>query len=76
MIPVKLFRQLLVTFQMQDISSLPVKLKPAARKGAGIGKDPSTQTSFLPDKEREMQEEHMREQLKQEYELRQQVRFC
>ena len=40
---------------------------------SGIGKDPSTHTAFLPDKEREQQEQHLREQLKQEYELRQQV---
>ena len=44
-----------------------------AAKVSGIGKDPSTHTPFLPDKEREQQEQHLREQLKQEYELRQQV---
>lgn len=42
-------------------------------KFSGIGKDPSTHTAFLPDKEREQQEQHLREQLKQEYELRQQT---
>lgn len=62
---------------MQDAEvAAPSKSKTGASSGAkvaGIGKDPSTETAFLPDKEREQQEQHLREQLKQEYELRQQV---
>ena len=63
---------LLTHLVLQDDGSF-AKAKPASQKAAGIGKDPSTHTSFLPDKDRELQEEQMREQLKQEYELRQQV---
>ena len=57
-------------------AAAPLKSKTGASSGpkvSGIGKDPSTETAFLPDKEREQQEQHLREQLKQEYELRQQV---
>ena len=60
----------------QDVAHMAgPKSRPAgnAPKSTGIGKDPTTQTAFLPDKDREQQEQHMREQLKQEYELRQQV---
>ncbi len=39
-----------------------------------LGKDPTAQTDFLPDHEREAQEIAVREQLKKEYELRQKVR--
>lgn len=59
-----------------DEAAAPAKSKTGASSGSkvsGIGKDPSTETAFLPDKEREQQEQHLREQLKQEYELRQQV---
>lgn len=38
-----------------------------------LGKNPAVQTDFLPDVDRERDEERMREQLKREYELRQQV---
>ncbi len=54
-------------------TALSAKQTSKAAKVSGIGKDPSTHTAFLPDKEREQQEQHLREQLKQEYELRQQV---
>ena len=54
-------------------AELSAKHNSKAAKVSGIGKDPSTHTAFLPDKEREQQEQHLREQLKQEYELRQQV---
>ena len=37
------------------------------------GKDPSVSTDFLPDKDRELEEEQVREQLKKEWQLRQQV---
>lgn len=48
---------------------------PAVRNGAArkLGKDPTVHTDFLPDREREMEEQHVREQLKKEYELRQKV---
>lgn len=59
--------------RLQDGAALATKRTPASHQTAGIGKDPSTQTGFLPDKARELQEEQMREQLKQEYSLRQQV---
>ena len=42
----------------------------AARK---LGKDPSANTDFLPDREREAAEAAVRAQLKKEYELRQKV---
>ncbi len=59
---------------LQDAGAeLSTKHNSKAAKVSGIGKDPSTHTAFLPDKEREQQEQHLREQLKQEYELRQQV---
>lgn len=62
---------------MQDNIAARTVSKPkasaAATKLTGIGKDPTTLTAFLPDKDREQQEQQMREQLKQEYELRQQV---
>ena len=63
---------------MQDEApAIPAKSKKAKAadvpKSSGIGKDPTTHTAFLPDKEREKKEQQMREQLKQEYELRQQV---
>lgn len=62
---------------MQDEAQAPARSSKStaavAPKSMGIGKDPTTDTAFLPDKEREQQEQHMREQLKQEYELRQQV---
>lgn len=54
-------------------AELSTKQNSKVAKIPGIGKDPSTHTAFLPDKEREQQEQHLREQLKQEYELRQQV---
>lgn len=38
-----------------------------------LGKDPTAQTDFLPDHEREAQEVAVREQLRKEYELRQKV---
>ena len=44
-----------------------------AHKTATLGKNPEVPTSFLPDRDRELAEERMREQLKMEYELRQQV---
>ena len=73
-------RQKLSTSQvgscLQD-STAGISTKPEAAASAakltGIGKDPTTHTAFLPDKEREQQEQQLREQLKQEYELRQQV---
>ncbi len=40
---------------------------------AKVGKDPTVETDFLPDRERERREQDMRDQLKQEYLLRQQV---
>ena len=62
---------------MQDSAAASMSVKPKASASAskltGIGKDPTTHTAFLPDKDREQQEQQMREQLKQEYELRQQV---
>lgn len=65
---------------MQDNAAANIASKPKvsanATKQAGIGKDPTTLTAFLPDKDREKQEQEMREQLKQEYELRQQVLFA
>lgn len=54
-------------------AELSAKQNSKVAKFSGIGKDPSTHTAFLPDKEREQQEQHLREQLKQEYELRQQT---
>ena len=39
-----------------------------------LGKDPTARTDFLPDKEREAEEEAVRAQLRKEYELRQKVR--
>jgi protein FAM50 len=39
-----------------------------------VGKDPTVETDFLPDRERERKEEELREQLKQEFLLRQQAR--
>ena len=39
-----------------------------------LGKDPTAKTDFLPDKEREAEEEAVRAQLRKEYELRQKVR--
>ena len=38
-----------------------------------LGKNPAVPTDFLPDVDRERDEERMREQLKREYELRQQA---
>lgn len=38
-----------------------------------LGKNPAVPTDFLPDVDREREEERMREQLKREYELRQQA---
>ena len=38
-----------------------------------VGKDPTARTDFLPDKEREAEEEAVRTQLRKEYELRQKV---
>lgn len=38
-----------------------------------IGKDPTAKTDFLPDKEREAEEEAVRAQLRKEYEFRQKV---
>lgn len=38
-----------------------------------VGKDPTVETDFLPDKERERKEEDLRQQLKQEFLLRQQA---
>ncbi len=53
----------------------------AAAGGAGagqrlgkLGKDPGVPTDFLPDADRERAEARLREQLKHEYELRQQAR--
>ncbi len=53
----------------------------AAASGAGagprlgkLGKDPAVPTDFLPDADRERAEARLREQLKREYELRQQAR--
>ena len=40
---------------------------------AGIGKNPHVTTDFLPDRDRDMAEERLRQQLRMEYELRQQV---
>ncbi|KAL3160096.1 hypothetical protein ABBQ32_010874 [Trebouxia sp. C0010 RCD-2024] len=54
-------------------NSTKPKAVASATKLTGIGKDPTTHTAFLPDKEREQQEQQLREQLKQEYELRQQI---
>ena len=65
------------TYAVQEEgSSVAIKPKSMANsisKTTGFGKDPTTSTAFLPDKERELQEQQLREQLKQEYELRQQV---
>ena len=63
-------------YLLQDIAT--VSVRPGGRaesslKTSGIGKDPTTYTAFLPDKDREQQEQQLREQLQQEYELRQQV---
>ena len=41
---------------------------------AGIGKNPHVATEFLPDRDREAAEVKLRQQLRTEYELRQQVR--
>ncbi|PSC73288.1 XAP5 CIRCADIAN TIMEKEEPER [Micractinium conductrix] len=41
------------------------------RRYARLGKDPSVRTDFLPDRDREREEEDMREKLKAEYALRQ-----
>ena len=38
-----------------------------------LGKDPTTATDFLPDRERQKKEEELRRQLEQEFKLRQQV---
>ena len=38
-----------------------------------LGKNPAVPTDFLPDVDREREEERMREQLKREYELREQA---
>lgn len=39
----------------------------------GIGKNPHVPTDFLPDREREAAEQNLRQQLRTEYQLRQQV---
>lgn len=49
------------------------RLYPENRRGAG--KDPGVQTDFLPDKDREVEEEELREKLKLEWSLRQRVRL-
>ena len=41
------------------------------RRFATLGKDPTVRTDFLPDKDRQRQEEELREQLKKEWGLRQ-----
>ncbi len=41
------------------------------RRFATLGKDPTVRTDFLPDKDRQRQEEELREQLKKEWALRQ-----
>ena len=38
-----------------------------------LGKDPTTATDFLPDRERQKKEEELRRQLEEEFKLRQQV---
>lgn len=38
-----------------------------------VKKNPEAETSFLPDRDREMQEEALRRQIETEYELREQV---
>ena len=44
-----------------------------ARPAKAIGKNPHVVTDFLPDREREAAEEKLRQQLRMEYQLRQQV---
>lgn len=45
----------------------------APRRFATLGKDPSVQSDFLPDRDRERQEEELRQALKREWALRQAV---
>ncbi|KAK9833477.1 hypothetical protein WJX81_008314 [Elliptochloris bilobata] len=57
-------------------SSAAVGAAAAAARGhrlGKLGKDPAVPTDFLPDADREREEEQLREQLKREYELRQQL---
>ena len=50
-----------------------MQIEPATENVVKLQKNPNAETSFLPDREREQQEEDMRRQIQQEYELRQQV---
>lgn len=58
-----------------DFSQLGKSQTPAsAVQKAGIGKNPHAPTNFLPDRQREAAEANLRQQLRIEYQLRQQVR--
>ena len=45
----------------------------AAQPASGLQKNPETDTSFLPDRERAQHEEEVRKQIEREYELQDQV---
>lgn len=45
--------------------------EPARRRFATLGKDPTVRSDFLPDKDRDRDEQELREQLKREWELQQ-----
>ena len=45
-----------------------------AERVQNISKNPEAETSFLPDRDRELKEEALRRQIEMEYELREQVR--
>ena len=40
-----------------------------------VSKNPEAETSFLPDRDRELEEEALKRQIEMEYELREQVRI-
>lgn len=44
---------------------------PTRRRFATLGKDPTVRSDFLPDKDRDREEQELREQLKQEWEEKQ-----
>ena len=67
----------LIAMQAEDVKPSMAEPDPQPAAGKvplrGVGKDPTVPTDFLPDRERERQEEDLRHQLKTEFQLRQQV---
>jgi protein FAM50 len=55
----------------QSISPSASPEPPPLKKCRGLGKDPAVDTSFLPDKNREEEEDRLREQLRQEWVMKQ-----